>query len=145
MALDGVMIDVPETPENLQYYGKPEGGTRRPFPQTRTFGLAEAGTRAVIAVQLGTIYQGERELAKPPIGSFTPEMLIAADRGVLLLPDVAGLPGQRGRAGLASVIDGPPPGAAGTARRESPRVCRGLHLLGRMGSCREELGATRRS
>jgi hypothetical protein len=38
MALDGVMIDVPDTPENLQYYGKPEGGTRRPFPQTRTSG-----------------------------------------------------------------------------------------------------------
>jgi hypothetical protein len=81
MALDGVMIDVPDTPENLQYYGKPEGGTRRPFPQTRTVGLAEAGTRAVIAVQLGTIYQGERELAKPLISSFTPEMLITADRG----------------------------------------------------------------
>jgi Insertion element 4 transposase N-terminal/Transposase DDE domain len=81
MALDGVMIDVPDTPENLQYYGKPEGGTRRPFPQTRTVGLAEAGTRAVIAVQLGTIYQGERELAKSLISSFTPDMLITADRG----------------------------------------------------------------
>ena len=58
MALDGVMIDVPETPENLQYYGKPEGGTRRPFPaDSRTVGLAEAGARAVIAVQLGTIYR----------------------------------------------------------------------------------------
>jgi Insertion element 4 transposase N-terminal/Transposase DDE domain len=81
MALDGVMIDVPDTPENLQYYGKPEGGTRRPFPQTRTVGLAEAGTHAIIAVQLGTIYQGERELTKPLISSFTPEMLITADRG----------------------------------------------------------------
>jgi len=28
---------------------------------------------------------------------------------------------------------------------ESPRVCRRLRLLGRMGSCREDLGATRRS
>ena len=81
MALDGVMIDVPDTPENLRFYGKPEGGTRRPFPQTRTVGLAEAGTRAVIAVGLGTIYQGERELTKPLISLFTPEMLITADRG----------------------------------------------------------------
>src|SRR6476469_9725999 len=81
MALDGVMIDVPDTAENLQHYGKPEGGTRRPFPQTRTVGLAEAGTHAVIAVQLGTIYQGERELTKPLISAFTPEMLITADRG----------------------------------------------------------------
>jgi hypothetical protein len=75
------MIDVPDTRENLRYYGKPEGGTRRPFPQTRTVGLAEVGTRAVIAVRLGTIYQGERELTKPLISSFTPEMLITADRG----------------------------------------------------------------
>jgi len=81
MALDGVMIDVPDTAENLQHYGKPEGGTRRPFPQTRTVGLAEAGTHAVIAVHLGTIYQGERELTKPLISAFTPEMLITADRG----------------------------------------------------------------
>jgi len=28
---------------------------------------------------------------------------------------------------------------------ESPRVCRRLRLLGKMGSCREDLGATRRS
>jgi len=32
-------------------------------------------TRAGIAVQLGTIYQGARELTKPLISSFTPEML----------------------------------------------------------------------
>ena len=32
-------------------------------------------------MQLGTIYQGERELAKPLISSFTPDMLITADRG----------------------------------------------------------------
>ena len=32
-------------------------------------------------MKLGTIYQGERELTKPLISSFTPEMLITADRG----------------------------------------------------------------
>lgn len=64
MAIDGVMIDVPDTAANLAGYGKPEGGTRRPFPQTRAVGLSECGTHALIAAELGTIYQGERELAR---------------------------------------------------------------------------------
>ena len=38
MAIDGVMIDMPDTPENRDTFHKPEGGTRRPFPQSRTVG-----------------------------------------------------------------------------------------------------------
>lgn len=81
MALDGVMIDVPDTAVNLAAYGKPEGGTRRPFPQTRSVGLSECGTHALVAAELGTIYQGERELALPLRAKLTPEMLVIADRG----------------------------------------------------------------
>lgn len=81
MAIDGVMIDVPDTAANLAAYGKPEGGTRRPFPQTRTVGLSECGTHALIAAELGTIYQGERELASALRGRVEPNMLIIADRG----------------------------------------------------------------
>lgn len=81
MAIDGVMIDVPDTEANLAAYGKPEGGTRRPFPQTRTVGLSECGTHALIAAALGTIYQGERELADELRNRVTSEMLVIADRG----------------------------------------------------------------
>lgn len=81
MAIDGVMIDMPDTAENREVYHKPEGGTRRPFPQTRTVGLAEIGTHAVVAVQIGTIRTGERELAAALTGSLTPDMLVVADRG----------------------------------------------------------------
>ena len=63
MAIDGVMIDMPDTPENRDVFHKPEGGTRRPFPQSRTVGLTEIGTHAVVAVKIGTIRTGERELA----------------------------------------------------------------------------------
>src|SRR5674476_1204456 len=68
MAIDGVMIDVPDTPTNLAYYDKPQGGTRRPFPQVR-------------AVGLGTIHQGERALAGKLTSTIGPDMLVLADRG----------------------------------------------------------------
>jgi hypothetical protein len=81
MALDGVMIDMPDTPQNRAVFHKPQGGTRRPFPQSRTVGLTEVGTHAVIAVTIGTIRTGERELAQALLDSITPEMLVVADRG----------------------------------------------------------------
>lgn len=81
MAIDGVMIDVPDTEANLAAYGKYEGGTRRPFPQTRTVGLTECGTHALVAAELGTIYQGEQELASGLRDRVTADMLITADRG----------------------------------------------------------------
>ena len=81
MAIDGVMIDVPDTATNFAYYDKPRGGTRRPFPQVRAVGLCEVGTHALVAAQLGTIHQGERELASSLTGAIVPEMLVLADRG----------------------------------------------------------------
>lgn len=81
MALDGVMIDMPDTPQNRAVFHRPEGGTRRPFPQSRTVGLTEVGTHAVIAMKIGTIRTGERELAQALLDSITPDMLVMADRG----------------------------------------------------------------
>jgi hypothetical protein len=81
MAIDGVMIDLPDTEANLGAYGKPEGGTRRPFPQLRVVGLSECGSHALVAAAPGTIYQGERELARQLRDRISPDMLIIADRG----------------------------------------------------------------
>lgn len=81
MAIDGVQIDMPDSPANLEEFGKPEGGTRRPFPQIRAVGLGECGTHAVIAAALGSIHDGERALAAKLIGALTSGMLVLADRG----------------------------------------------------------------
>jgi hypothetical protein len=81
MAIDGVMIDMPDTPENCAEFPKPQGGTRRPFPQTRIVGLTEIGTHAVLGIQIGTIHSGERELATPLTRLIEPDMLVIADRG----------------------------------------------------------------
>lgn len=81
MAIDGVRIDVPDSAANLAAFGKYEGGTRRPFPQLHAVGLGECGTHAVVAAELGTIYDGERKLAGQLVGALTPDMLVLADRG----------------------------------------------------------------
>jgi len=81
MAIDGVMLDIAETPENVAVYEKSDGGTRRPYPQVKIVGLGEAGTHAVIDAQIGSIRHGERELAEALTSSLTPDMLVLADRG----------------------------------------------------------------
>jgi len=117
-ALDGVMIEVPDTAANLAAYGKAVGGTRRPFPQTRSVGLVECGTHAVIAARLGTIYQGERELASHLRGRVTGEMLVIADRG---FHSYQGVPPDRRCAVVAGRGRSDPRPARGPARRLLPR------------------------
>ncbi len=84
MGIDGVMLDLPDTPTNLAAFPKPDG--QRPFPQCRIVGLAELGTRAVTAIEIGTIHTGERELALPLTRWITPDMLVIADRGFYSFP-----------------------------------------------------------
>ena len=81
MAIDAVQIDVPDSPANFAEFGKYQGGTRRPFPQVHAVGLGECGTHAVVAAELGTIYDGERKLARALLGFIEPDMLVIADRG----------------------------------------------------------------
>jgi hypothetical protein len=42
MAMDGLMLDIAERPENVAVYEKSDGGTRRPYPQVKIVGLGEA-------------------------------------------------------------------------------------------------------
>lgn len=83
MAIDGVMLDIPDTPANLAQYERvcASGGTRRPYPQVKIVGLGECGTHALTGAAIGSIRQGERELAEALIGGLRPNMLVTADRG----------------------------------------------------------------
>ena len=81
MAIDGVMLDVPDTEANIAAYPKAVGGTRRPFPQVKIVGLGECGSHALLAAEIGSIKDGERALAAPLTSSITPGMLVLADRG----------------------------------------------------------------
>ena len=51
-----------------------------PLPQIAV-GLGECGTHAVVAAELGTIYDGERKLARALLGFIESNMLVIADRG----------------------------------------------------------------
>ena len=81
MAIDGVKLDVPDTPANIEGFGRPGGLTRRPFPQIQVIGLGECGTHAVVAAEIGTVSVGEREIAEKLAPSLEPGMLVIADRG----------------------------------------------------------------
>lgn len=81
MAIDGVMIDIPDSAANTAVYPKAVGGTRRPYPQVKIVGLGECGTHALIDAHVGGIGDGERDLATPLTRSVDPTMLIMADRG----------------------------------------------------------------
>ena len=81
VAIDGVMLDLPDTAANIAEYPKAVGGTRRPYPQVKIVALGECGTQAVLDAEIGSISIGERELAHRLTRSLEPSMLVLADRG----------------------------------------------------------------
>ena len=53
MAIDGVVIDVPDTEENAAEFGYSSGGRGdSAFPHVRVVGLGECGTHAVVAAAM---------------------------------------------------------------------------------------------
>ena len=86
MSLDGVELDVADTPANEQYFGRRRGknGTAA-FPRMVVMALAECGTHAVTAAETGTAGTGEVTLARALVsapGNLQPGMLVLADRGL---------------------------------------------------------------
>jgi len=81
MALDGVVLDVPDTPANLAEFGRSGNEeTPSPFPQVRIVGLAQCGTHAVVDAARGPITIGEQTLTAELIPRLQPGMLVTADR-----------------------------------------------------------------
>lgn len=82
MAVDGVMFDVPDTPENLAEFGKVGSGRNRsPYPQVRLVGLGECGTHAIVDAVFDAGKTSERALIQRLIPAFEPGMLMLCDRG----------------------------------------------------------------
>ena len=82
MAIDGFVLDIPDTKENDEAFGR-SGGEKNPapFPQVRLVGLGECGTHAIVAARLAAWRTSERALAGELVADFGPGMLIIADRG----------------------------------------------------------------
>jgi hypothetical protein len=82
MAIDGVVLDVPDTAANAEAFGRSGNAlAASPFPQVRVVALTECGTHAVVAASIGVTKQYERELAGDLFSSTSPGMLLLADRG----------------------------------------------------------------
>ena len=83
MSLDGTCVDVADTPENDEAFGRP-GSSRREgggaFPQLRLVGLAESGTHAITGAAVGPYTSSEQQFADELIGSLSEGMLCLADR-----------------------------------------------------------------
>jgi len=83
VAIDGMCLDVADTPANHDHFGRPgvNKGEQAAFPQARVVALAECGTHAVFAAQIGTYAQTEATLAERLLDRLEPGMLLTADRG----------------------------------------------------------------
>jgi hypothetical protein len=81
MAIDGFLLDVPDTKENDEEFGRTSNGTKsNVFPQVQVLALGECGSHAIVGAALGPCNGGERELAEQILPGVESDMLITADR-----------------------------------------------------------------
>ena len=64
MAIDGLVLDVPATPDNDKEFGRSGNATApSPFPQVRLVAVGECGTHGIIDAAFGPVGTGEQTLA----------------------------------------------------------------------------------
>jgi len=88
VAIDGTCLDVADTSENDEWFGRPgvNKGEQAAFPQARVVAVAECGTHAVFDVAVGSYTTAENTLAREVIDRLKPGMLLLADRGFCGFP-----------------------------------------------------------
>lgn len=84
MAMDGFVVDLPDTPDNERIFGRPQSG-RAPgaFPQARVLALCEIGTHVLWKVLIKPIRCAEIVMARVLLRYLAPDMLLLWDRGFL--------------------------------------------------------------
>lgn len=84
MALDGFVLDLPDTPANARVFGRP-GSSRSPaaFPQARVLALCEVGTHVLWKTQIKPCRRGEVTMAPALLRFLQPDMLLLWDRNFL--------------------------------------------------------------
>ena len=84
MAVDGTVLDVPDSFANARVFGYPGSrpGTRAAFPKVRLVMLIEVGTHLIADALICPYRIGERVRAKRLLRSVTAGMLLMWDRGL---------------------------------------------------------------
>jgi Insertion element 4 transposase N-terminal len=81
VAIDGFEVDVPDTEANDAEFGRAgSGANRSAFPKARVVALAECGTHAFLAAEVGAWAVGEKTLANRLYQRLRPDELCTADR-----------------------------------------------------------------
>lgn len=103
MALDGFVVDVPDTPANSRAFGRP-GSSRAPaaFPQARVLALCETGSHVFWRSSIKPCSCGEVTMAHYLLRSLQSDMLLLWDRGFLSYQTVSEVR-QRGAHLLARI------------------------------------------
>lgn len=82
LAIDGFEVDLPDSQANAAEFGYAGSGENRSaFPKARVVALAECGTHAFLAAQIGSYETGEKTLAQRLYPRLRDEELLTADRG----------------------------------------------------------------
>jgi hypothetical protein len=83
VAIDGMCLDVADTAQNAAFFGRPgvNKGEQAAFPQARVVALAECGTHAIFAAEVGAYTQSEAVLTERLLSDLAPGMLLLGDRG----------------------------------------------------------------
>jgi hypothetical protein len=103
MALDGFVVDLPDTPANERAFGRPGSG-RAPgaFPQARVLALCETGSHVLWRSLIKPCHRGEVTMAHYLLRFLQPDMLLLWDRNFLSYQTVAEV--RRRRAHLLARI-----------------------------------------
>src|SRR4051812_13370557 len=103
MALDGFVVDVPDTPANARAFKRP-GSRRAPaaFPQARVLALCETGSHVLWRSLIKPCHRGEVTMAHYLLRFLQPDMLLLWDRDFLSYQTVAEV--RRRRAHLLARI-----------------------------------------
>ena len=81
VAIDGFEVDLPDTDGNAAEFGYAgSGDNRSAFPKARVVALAECGTHAFLAAEVGAYAVGEKTLANGLYQRLRPDELLTADR-----------------------------------------------------------------
>lgn len=81
VAIDGTDLDLPDTPSNVDFFGRPAliWGEYATFPQARLVGLAECGTHAILDAEIGPRTKLEIALSRDLVGRLKPGTTVCAD------------------------------------------------------------------
>jgi hypothetical protein len=82
LAIDGFEVDVPDSADNAAEFGYAGSGENRSgFPKARVVAMAECGTHAFVAAEIGSYATGEKTLAQRLYPRLRDDELLTADRG----------------------------------------------------------------